>query len=908
VAVAVVLAVLTVGLGFALKALAALFRRDWERGSLTMRGEPVTAEVVIVIPAHGYGPGIAGSVASAARLVPLGDIVVVADQGTLQHVNGVNTLATDAGPGEAVQAALAEFTLAERYAHVLVLDPDHRPHPRYLDRTLPLFGDPEVAGVAGYARTEWATARPSPLTAYRERALALQQWVLTFARTRPGTEMTRALPSPARLYRASALDGLAPEASDLHTSARLLELGRGRVIVVRGALVDTRDPDRLGVYFRQLRQWSCGLWQAAAPPMTAYRAEQAVTALAMLAAPVLAATGVLGWQAVVAGVVVPDYLLTLLVALLRRDHRFLLPGLVFPLIRLVDAAAFLLPARRRWLLPVRPAREPAEVRPRRAARPLAALGWAAAVAAGAALVARVAAATFTLPASPAEPLLVDAAFGRVAGLAAGTTPGGLAPLNLQLITHSGLTGALRRHDDLLTGVRELSVAACAVTLVGLLLTALALRLRPWAVAIALGAAALAVPVVTALAPLGPGTVAAAWLAAAGFAGAFLTRSRKPLAVVLLGIAGAVGTAPALVLPVAVGAAAWAIGARAALPGLRWPLAVATPLLVGGGAYAALAASGLLGVPAAAASGPLLEVCAAACAVGLLLRRARPVAAGALTAALADGDVLLPAVLAGTALVVALLLDEATRAIPAGAAFLAQRAAVATAAAGVVVAAVASAGVLAPTAPRVDHKAVAAWFAAAAPEDAELSAPGMLWSDLRRDLDDDRVRLGGRLPLSVSTEDELGLARGPGQVVAEFDGATVRLNGIAGGYAADGSRAAAGTQLAANSRLSAPGPVLAALRSGGVDLRPMAVIAQLTGAAPVSIAETSNPPAETGSPLPHRTVVVSEVDGVSATERNVETTLRDWLGRQRAPYAPDEVRSTPAGLALSWRLPALDPDP
>ncbi|WP_424188634.1 glycosyltransferase [Actinokineospora sp. G85] len=370
-----------------------MLRRDRERGSLVGTGRregraEARGDVAVVIGAHNAETEIADAVAAALRLAHRGDVHVVADDSTDKTAEiarglGVNVVETvkPLGRSGALVAALDGFALTENYAYVLVLDVDHRPHPAYLDRTLPIFDDPDVVAVAGFARTDWTSARRTPigrvLTAYRARGHMLTQALLTIIRTRPNGEAARWLPSPARMFRTSVLTqvDLAPDGvpiADFDVSNQVYRAGLGRIVVVRGAVVGTRDPDKLIPYVRQTRQWAVGFWQAVrrnglftGPQRLGlgwFAVESTITAAVFVALPFLLGFGVLSIWTVLLGVFVPDLAMTALVALRQRQPRFVLPALFLPFMRLLDSVIFLsaLPdafvdrkASARWLSPVR---------------------------------------------------------------------------------------------------------------------------------------------------------------------------------------------------------------------------------------------------------------------------------------------------------------------------------------------------------------------------------------------------------------------------------------------------------------------------------------------------------------------------------------------------------------------------
>ncbi|WP_156754258.1 glycosyltransferase [Actinokineospora pegani] len=940
------LALLVLGIGPVVNTVLGVLRRDRERGSLVGAGRregrtEARGDVAVVIGAHDAETEIADAVAAALRLVHRGDVHVVADDSTDKTAEiarglGVNVVETvkPLGRSGSLVAALDGFALTENYAYVLVLDVDHRPHPAYLDRTLPIFDDPDVVAVAGFARTDWTTARRTPigrvLTAYRARSHMLAQALLTIIRTRPNGEAARWLPSPARMFRTSVLTrlDLAPDGvpiADFDVSNQVYRADLGRIVVVRGAVVGTRDPDKLVPYVRQTRQWAVGFWQAVrrnglrtGPQRLGlgwFAVESTVTAAVFVALPFLLGFGVLSIWTVLLGVFVPDLLMTALVALRQRQPRFVLPALFLPFVRLLDSVIFLsaLPdafvdrkASARWLSPVRAGKaEPATApNPARWRATLLALSWLAAVGAVVLLVLRVAAATVRLPATATEPALVDAVFGRVAGFPA-TIGEGLLPTVSQLAAYASAADAFDRHATVLAGVRELSIGCAAVIALAGLVAAAVLRLHPAAIAVALALAALCPPVVGALAVSGSGPLAAAWLALTTVPLALSTRvgwKVAPLAV--LPAAGAVVTVPALVLPFAVATASWWVADRVRMrEGRRVVVAVA--VLVAGGALAALlAVLGLFAVPEDAGSavrGWLVLAVAAVAAGGLVRGRARTGSAGLLAVvgvvALTGSDALLACGLAGSVLVLAALIDGAV----AESVAIRRAVAGASAAAGVALG-VAGLGSALPVAVPVDHRGAVDWFLASAAPGSTLSAPPLLLSDLRRDL-------RGRQPQLIRPETTLSSysvrrGDGAGTAVAWFDGLTVRLAQTAPATGPD--RAGAGARLAENPRVRTTDEVKAVLRAGELDFRAMAVLAEISAQHDLVVVGVGNAAAERGSGLPARTVTVSHVDGNTAAAPAVVEALRSWVQVQQSPYAPMDVRPSPDGtVALVWRIPTPD---
>ncbi|GAA3055618.1 glycosyltransferase family 2 protein [Actinokineospora globicatena] len=475
-----VLAVVTIGLGFTVGAVLGVVRRDREHGSSSVDSiSRVHRSVVVLI--NGREEDSAVAIEAAEKLVAREDIYV----GTVPP---------------------------EGYEYVLLLEPDHRPDPRFLDRTMPLFDDPDVVGVAGYARVDWSG--PRVLTAYRARALALGQWLLTVARTRPRTEVARLSPSPARLFRTRVLADL-----DLgsNLSQQIYRRRLGRVLVVRGAVVDVAAPAGLGEYCTQVSTGARDFWRSSwrnqFPRGTpAFAVETAIASALWLALPVLVVTGVVTIPALLLGVFLPDLLLTLAVALRQREPRYLPVAFLLPFVRVLDASLVFLS-----LLP---------------RRSVAVAGWLVAAASAVVFVFRVHVMAARLPVTSLEPSLVDAAYSRVAGLQGIPVAFDMWATTLQLVLYGGVSGSFSRYDSVLAGAREASVAAAAVLALCALLTAVVLRLHPLLVS-----AVLVVCCATAdlFATAGPRAFAAAWLGvgALALAGAITRRTAKLIPAVII---------------------------------------------------------------------------------------------------------------------------------------------------------------------------------------------------------------------------------------------------------------------------------------------------------------------------------------------------------------------------------------
>lgn len=849
------------------------------RGTGVRAGDAPAGTVAILLVARDRADRIGDAVAAAGRT---GAAVFVVSDGSLDATaalandGGAEVVETlrPLGPGRSALAGVRAFRLAERYAFVLVLDVDVRLDPSYLAATLPLFAD------AGVAAVDARVTGPGLVGSYVARTYAVTP-----------EAVTNAVPAVARLYRTAVLERLE---LDLPTSAvpafdTTLQIDRdrlGRVAVSPGPPA-ALPPATLAGYREWRRAMLAGLRAAVDrwPPRgdrhgLALRAQQAEllgTALFVVAVVVAAVVGAVAGAPValylLGGFLAGDYLRT--IAVTRRPP---VGALAFPLLRVVDAVDVLR----------------VTVRPR-------ALAWVALVAVGVAAVVRVAVATAVLPSAAAERALAGAAYQIVAGHADAALPAPLAAAGAHLDIYAVAANPFDRHLDVLTGARELSVLAAAVVVGGLIAITIVLRVHPLLTAAVLVAVAAPAPVVAVFGAVGPGVVAAGWLAVALAVAVRVARQRaegqrpdfdvaRVFGIVALLVA--LATVPILAVPLAVGVAVWLWYLD---DDHVWRRPALVVLFVTGCVVAALWAAGLLLAPTGPVVDhrvPLLVALTAVAVTGLAVPRAWPAATGTLAAlGLAfwfgpDAGALLPATVAGAAVTGVLVLDAVLAWRPRAATGLAAAVAVAAVVAGLLVV---------PTVPpRVDHAALAAWVTHQLGDGTTVAAPAAVWPDLDRDFvrlgRPNAVRDGDAGPLVVTTGQENGT------VLGRFGTLTLLSTDFDRTYLDPTERAAAGRQLATNSRLQASEPVRAALRAGRVDLRVMTVLAALCAEHEITVAATGNSPAERGTGLPDRTVVITAVDGGRSSRP-----LLDWLQAQRAPFAPASTRSTPDGVAVSWRL-------
>lgn len=381
-------------------------------------GRVTPAEVAVLIPAHDERLVIADTVRAIGRLVPLAQVHVVSDgsrDGTaaIARAEGAHVLEIPVAGGKAnaLRVGMTELGLLSRYRAVLLLDADTRLDERYLLEALPLFDDPEVAAVAGCASTMWDLRHRSLaariLIAHRERIYFLFQRFMKFGQAWRHVNVVPIVPGFASLYRTSVLDEVRVDApglviEDFNMTFDLHHRRLGRVAFTPRAVAYTQDPDRLADYRRQVRRWTLGFWQTVlrhrmwpsrfslalalaivevlGSVVTLWVAAASVVVLSVgdvasavgggpgpLVGPYAFCRSWLDYRTVLVGVVAPDAALTLVTAWCERRPSYLVLGVFFLPLRMLDGAvavgslvrAFAVRSTGRWVSPQRRALAPA---------------------------------------------------------------------------------------------------------------------------------------------------------------------------------------------------------------------------------------------------------------------------------------------------------------------------------------------------------------------------------------------------------------------------------------------------------------------------------------------------------------------------------------------------------------------
>ena len=345
------------------------------------------ADLAVLMAAHNEEVVIDDSLAAITALVPPENVHVVSDASTDNTValalrHGVNVIetATNVGKAGALEEGIRTFGLVERFSIVLLLDADTRLDPDYFHAALPLFDDPGIVAVAGCAHSNWRTPGLSFIgrlvTAHRSRIYALTQRLLKYGQTWRRTNATHIVPGFASMYRTRVLPNITINPTglvieDFNMTFEVYRKHLGRIGFTVSAKAVTQDPDNIHDYLKQTKRWALGLWQTVrrhrlhldllSAMLSVLLLELLTASLAFLVLPVIVVVlavpdlfpMVLHWpvastahsaiashislRTICLGVLLPDVLLTLVVAAVERQPRYLLYGLFFVFMRTIDA-------------------------------------------------------------------------------------------------------------------------------------------------------------------------------------------------------------------------------------------------------------------------------------------------------------------------------------------------------------------------------------------------------------------------------------------------------------------------------------------------------------------------------------------------------------------------------------------
>ncbi|GAB3706621.1 glycosyltransferase family 2 protein [Nocardiopsis oceani] len=350
--------------------------------------DPEDVSIAVIIPAHNEEPVIDAAISSALGLFNRWDIYVVSDSSKdstaeIAAKTGVNVLEllTNRGKAGAIEAVIEEFSLTENYDGVLILDADTELDAGYVEGAKRQLTDPDVAAVAGFVVSEWKPWERNIIgriiSAYRDRLYFMLQYFMRFGQTWKRTNVAFIVPGFASVYRSRSLreitvnpPGLVIE--DFNMTFEVHRKRLGRVSLRPDTKAYSQDPFTLRDYWKQVGRWTLGFWQTVRRhkvwpsffwvALGLYILEVVLVSLMFLLTVAIAAfvligtfggevvaglpfftdgfdavTAFLPLTALAIGLLVPDYMLTCVMTMVRRRPSYLFYGLFFFPIRMIDA-------------------------------------------------------------------------------------------------------------------------------------------------------------------------------------------------------------------------------------------------------------------------------------------------------------------------------------------------------------------------------------------------------------------------------------------------------------------------------------------------------------------------------------------------------------------------------------------
>ncbi|GAA1105308.1 MAG: glycosyltransferase family 2 protein [Nocardiopsis sp. BM-2018] len=344
--------------------------------------------IAVIIPAHNEEPVIDTAISSALGLFNRWDIYVVSDSSKdataeIAAKTGVNVLEllTNRGKAGAIEAVIEEFSLTENYDGVLILDADTELDAGYVEGAKRQLLDQDVAAVAGFVVSEWKPRERNIIgriiSAYRDRLYFMLQYFMRFGQTWKRANTSFIVPGFASVYRSRALreitvnpPGLVIE--DFNMTFEVHRKRLGRISMRPDTKAYSQDPFTFKDYRKQVGRWTLGFWQTVRRhkvwpsffwvALALYIIEvvlvsflflvtvaiavfvligtfggEAVAGLPYFSDGFTAVTAFLPLTALMIGLLVPDYMLTCVMTMIRRRPSYLFYGLFFFPIRVVDS-------------------------------------------------------------------------------------------------------------------------------------------------------------------------------------------------------------------------------------------------------------------------------------------------------------------------------------------------------------------------------------------------------------------------------------------------------------------------------------------------------------------------------------------------------------------------------------------
>lgn len=352
-------------------------------------------EVAVIMAARNEEAAIAATIRALKDNVPAQNIYIGSDASTdrtvaLAREQGcvVDDIKPNRGKARVLTYLLKHHRLLERYKAVLIMDAEVIVDENYLTTILPYFNDPEVVAFVSHSISHWSNplrlSRAMFYTAYRTRLWLILYYGLRYGQTWKHTCATPIIPGGSSVYRSSALAHIEIDTpgyliEDFHMTFQVYHKRLGRIASHPSAYIIDQEPYSMRDYVNQIERWYIGFWQTYIRhgywpsffwfATTAFTLEMLLTSFFITALPFLLILELffhrsvdffpsfdvfsLDWSllpltvvTVVVGLLLADYVITILVALFLRRPAMAVYGLGFFVLRYLDAVVFL------WSLPM----------------------------------------------------------------------------------------------------------------------------------------------------------------------------------------------------------------------------------------------------------------------------------------------------------------------------------------------------------------------------------------------------------------------------------------------------------------------------------------------------------------------------------------------------------------------------
>lgn len=235
-------------------------------------------QVAICLPAHNEEVVIFRTITSLKRIVSASQIFVVSDGSSDQTAEiarrqGLQVLELDParGKAKALVALISKFQLLKRYRYILFVDADTLIDKNYLARAVPVFeSNPQVAAIAGYVVTNWPRYRRLTwrrfFVAYRVKLNRLLQLLITYGQSWRYTNVVSVIPGSCSMYRTAVLKKLEIDTpglliEDFNLAFQIHRKKLGIIGHYPSIFSLDQDPDNLRDYIKQVSRWNIGFFQ-----------------------------------------------------------------------------------------------------------------------------------------------------------------------------------------------------------------------------------------------------------------------------------------------------------------------------------------------------------------------------------------------------------------------------------------------------------------------------------------------------------------------------------------------------------------------------------------------------------------------------------------------------------------------